>query len=487
MRLFGFLPTGMLPVSRREVIPSTDAAGRVAGDGRGGAVAYRESPTADAAGKVSGVPATTDPNHPSNQSKAAGGDYAERIVYVGGPADALVVGTVYRAVNLRADTMSVMPVQYQKRDFEKGNYYVDMRGLGKRINYLLQEEPNPIMSAADMWKLVEINRLFYGNSFVYIERDEFDFPLRLWLVKSGGYNVNTGRFVGVTFLTDNGYVTLPDVPREDMLHFANTFRYQNGVWGIPTLQFAIETLSLNRTIKLQSLETAAKGGRVKGFISEEKAAGYQGTQAAGRYAKEAADAYASEIQTKLYTGHDILAIQGLDKFTNIQMSAVEMQLFEQLGATNDDVSRFFGVPRPLLMLDTNSHYNDYQNATMEFHTRTILPQKTGNEKEIARKLIGFKDYDVRRIHICEKPLLAMDPERQAKVDQLNLQTGAMTVNEIRAEHDMPTVENGDEPMASANLMTLKALIAKSDAATQLKPGSYTVEPSANGGEEGNKQ
>jgi phage portal protein BeeE len=192
------------------------------------------------------------------------------------------------------------------------------------------------------------------------------------------------------------------------------------------------------------------------------------------------DEYAQELQKKMYSGHDILAIRGLDKIQNISMTSAEMQMFEQLGATNDDVARFFGVPRPLLMLDTNSHYNDYQNATMEFHTRTILPQKTGNEKEIARKLIGFKEYGVRRIHICEKPLLAMDPERQAMVDQLNLQTGAMTVNEIRAGHDMPTVENGDEPMASANLLTLKALIAKSAGATTLQPGNYTVEDGKEG-------
>lgn len=169
------------------------------------------------------------------------------------------------------------------------------------------------------------------------------------------------------------------------------------------------------------------------------------------------------------------------------MTGSDMQAFEQLGATNDDVSRFFGVPRPLLMLDTNSHYNDYQNATMEFHTRTILPQKNGNEKEISRKLIGFKDYGTLRIHICEKPLLAMDPERQAKVDLLNLQTGASTINEVRAEHDRPSVEGGDTPLASANLMTLYALIAKGEAATELKPGNYTVkQPSndSNNGEEG---
>ena len=45
------------------------------------------------------------------------------------------------------------------------------------------------------------------------------------------------------------------------------------------------------------------------------------------------------------------------------------------------------------------------------------------------------------------------------------------------------MENGDEPMASANLMTLKALIAKSDASTQLKPGNYTVGEPAKEGEE----
>ena len=421
-----------------------------------------------------GVPSSTNEQEP----KVQGGDYQERIAYVRGPEQALVVGAVYRAVNLRADTMSVMPVQYQKRDFEGGNFMQDMRGLGKRINYLLQEESNPIMSASDLWKLVEINRLFFGNSFVYIERDEFGFPLHLWLVKSGGYNIVSGTYSTIVYLSDHDYVTLTNVPREDVLHFANTFRYQNGIWGIPTLQYAIETLSLNRTLRQQSLETAAKGGRVKLIIGEEKPAGTASTVASGLYNKDQMNAYAEELQKKMYSGHDILAIRGLDKVQNISMSAVEMQMFEQLGATNDDVARFFGVPRPLLMLDTNSHYNDYQNATMEFHTRTILPQKTGNEKEIARKLIGFRDYGVRRIHICEDPLMVMDPERRAKVALMKLQASIATPNEIRAEFDMPTVADGDTPLASANLLTLKALLAKSAP----ESGRPTTEPKNDGNE-----
>lgn len=402
---------------------------------------------------IGGTPGVPDSTMPKKESSIAGASFSERIAYVRGPEQALCTGTVYRAVNLRADTLSVMPVQYQKKDFEKDNYYVDMRGLGKRMNYLLQEESNPIMTATDMWKLVEINRLLFGNGFVYVERDEFDFPVALWLVKSGGYNVNTGRFVSITFLTDHGYVTMPDVPREDLLHFPNTFRYQNGIWGISTLQYAIQTLSLNRTLMQQSLETAAKGGRVKLLIGEQ-AQGSVSPIAMGLFDKSEMDKYAQELQQKMYSGQDVLAIRGLDKVENISMNAQEMQMFEQLGGTNDDVARFFGVPRPLLMLDTNSHYNDYQNATMEFHTRTILPQKTGNEKEIARKLIGFKDYGSKRIHICEKPLLAMDPERKAKVDESRLRSGTATVNELRAEYDMPSVENGDIVYVLTNLAEL---------------------------------
>ena len=412
---------------------------------------FRKREADPSAKPVPGVPVTTDPNHPSNQT-VEGGDYAERIVPVRSPESACSVSAVYRAITLRGDTMSVMPVQYRKKDFERDNFVQDMRGLGRRINYLLQEEANPIMTAPDLWNLVELNRTLTGNGFVYIERDEFGFPLHLWLV---------------------GYRTEVNVPTSDVLHFPNNFRYPNG-WGKSTLLYAFEALTLNRTLRSQALDTAAKGGRIKGIISEKQPQQGVGTLAYGLLNQSEVQKTAQEMQKKFYSGHDIVSMHGLESFQNLSMTAQDMQMLEQLGITYDDVARYWGVPRPLLMLDTNSHYNDYQNATMEFHTRTILPLKNRNEKEIARKLIGMKDYGTRDIHICEDPLMVMDPERRAKVAQLKMQAGLCTVNEARRDFDMPAVEDGDVPMASANLMTLKALIAKSDASTQLKPGNYTV-------------
>ena len=428
---------------------------------------------------TNGVPTTSNEKAPS----VTGGSYSERIVYARDPQLALTVSAVYRATELRAKTIGVMPVQYQKRSAEGGNFTVDMRGLGKRMNYLLQEEPNPIMTATNLWELVTINRLMYGNGFVYIERwPGMDIPKALWLVREGSYNLVAGTY-NLSYLGENGYVVKVNVPRQDVLHFPNTFRTFNGFWGISTLQYALETLSLNKTLKAQTLETAAKGGRVKLIIGEEKPSQGQGTLAFGMFNIDQMNEYARELQEKMYGGQDILAIRGLDKVTNISMTSAEMQAAENLGLSYDDVARFWGTPRPLLMLDTNSHYNDYQNATMEYHTRTILPDKTDMEKEIFRKLIGQAEYGFRRIHICEKPLLSMDPERQAKVDQYHIQNG-WTFNEIRAEHDLPAVEGGDEPMASANLMTLKALMAKAEAATELQPGNYTVKAPATPAKEG---
>ena len=106
-------------------------------------------------GGAPGVPSSTIPK---DGGVTGAGSYQERIVYARDPITALTVSAVYRAVELRAKTIGVMPVQYRKKDFDKGNFTLDMRGLGKRMNYLLQQEPNPIMTAASMWELITINR-----------------------------------------------------------------------------------------------------------------------------------------------------------------------------------------------------------------------------------------------------------------------------------------------------------------------------------------
>lgn len=440
----------------------------------------RESLTPQQQAKA-GIPASTDPNHPTNQQQKqdGGGSFEERIVSARHPRVALTVSAVYRAVELRAKTIGQMQMQYQVRDREGGNFVMDVTkprqnqvSFGTRLNYLLQVEPNPMMSAQSLWEQVTVNRLMLGNGFVYIERDELGEPKYLWLAECGGYNLGTNTYV-ITYMGDKGIVKNKIVPREDVLHFPNTYRERNGFWGISTLRFAFDTLSLIKTEGRLALETAAKGGRIKGIISEKQPQQGVGTLAYGLLNQSEVGKTAQEMQRKFYSGEDIVSMHGLEQFQNLSLSAQDMQMIELLGMSHDDVARFYATPRPLLMMDTNSHYTTYTNATMEYLSRTIAPDGAEMEAECFRKLLSIYDFGQHRFHLCEQPLLRMDKKTQAEVALLNLQTGG-TLNEERAARDLPAVEGGDEPLASANLMTLKALIAKGEAATTLQPGSYIV-------------
>ena len=427
MNILGlFSPTGTLPIFKREVVPT---------------------PTKPTPGIVT----TTDPNAPENQPSNNTGSFEEKVVRVTSPNMSLTISAVYRAVELKAKTIGQMEMQYQRKDSEKGNFVQSMWGEGRILNWLMQKQANPIMTGSELFQQMSIHRELLGNAFVYIERDNAGQLMNLWLALCGGYNPMTGTYT-LTYNTDRGMRSRFEAPTEDVIHWRNTFRHPEGYMGIPTHVYAIQTLSQIATQRQLALETAAKGGRVKLLIGEEKPSQGQGTLAFGLLNKEQMQKYADEINDRIYV-KDVTALRGLENVHNISMTAQDMQMMEMLGISLDDCARYYGTPRPLLMLDTNSHYNDYTNATMEYLQRTIAPLARELEDLFDAKFLTAADFGKRRFHMCELPLLRMDLEKQAKVDQLRLQMG-WTVNEIRNQYDMPAIDKGDIPYVSTNLAEL---------------------------------
>ena len=400
---------------------------------------------------ASAVPNATDMKAATEQPAEGTGSYEERVVRVANPNMALTISAVYRAVELKAKTIGQMEMQYQRKDSVGGNYVQTMWGDGKLMNWMLQKRPNPMTTGAELFQQMSIHRDLLGNAFVYIERDALDRPINFWLALCGGYNPVTNSYT-LTFNTDRGMRSKFEAPTEDVIHWRNTFRHPDGYMGIPTHIYAIQTLSQIATQRQLNLETAAKGGRMKLLIGEEKGATPTGTMAGGLFNKEEMQKYADELNDRIYV-KDVNALRGLDKVINISLTAQDMQMMELLGISLDDCARFYGTPRPLLMLDTNSHYNDYTNATMEYLQRTIAPLARELEDLFDVKFLTADDFGKRRFHMCELPLLRMDLEKQAKVDQLHLAMG-WTVNEIRQQYDLPAIEKGDTSYVSTNLAEL---------------------------------
>ena len=399
--------------------------------------------------ETAGVPASTKSDTTATQTH--GGSFEQNIVRVGSPQSALTISAVHRAIEVRAKTMGQLVMQYQRRNKAGGNFVPFMFGESRAINYLLQVAPNPMMTASAFFEQMEISKLTKGNAVVYIERDGTGLPTAFWMATQAGYDIASGTY-NLVYLSERGYKTKFNVPKSDILHFPNTYKYPDSNWGIPTITFAVNTMSLIATENHQALDTAAKGGRVKLIIGEE-ARGSQGLLAGGLYDKPALKRYADELNNELYA-KDVVAMRGLDKITNISMSAQDQQMIELLKISQDDIARFFGVPRPLLMIDGNSSYKTPEAATQEFLTRTIQPNIRGIEDEFNRKLLSAYDFGERRYHLCEQPLLRLDKKAQAEIDEMKLRTGVMNIDELRAQYDLPTVEGGDKFYISTNLAEL---------------------------------
>jgi hypothetical protein len=73
-------------------------------------------------------------------------------------------------------------------------------------------------------------------------------------------------------------------------------------------------------------------------------------------------------------------------------------------------------------------------------------------------------------------LRRLDPQGQANIDKINLETGVKSVNELRSQYDLPTVAGGDIHYISTNLAEVGS--------DKLRGGATTPPPAEPINEEG---
>ena len=402
-----------------------------------------------------GVPTTTDPNDASNQPPKTA-NWEANVVNPRGNKS-LMVPAWYRGVSLIMQTMGQMVTQYQRINKEGGNFVEDRYGMNRDLNYLLQVRPNPLMTASQLQEQIEYRKIYFGNALVYIERNDYGDVKYLWLCTGGGYDPINDTY-SITYNGLHGPSIHAVVPSRNILHFKNVFMTQDYYWGIPTLDFAYKSLQIAATADDQALQDVAKGGRHKVLLQEQTPQNNGGTR--GRQNPAELRKTAKRFEGDWASG-DVVVLDNVMEPHIISQTSQQLQLLEQRGFQVSDLARILGVPRIMMMEDAGSSYKMPEHATQEFMLRTIQPRIREWEDELNSKLLTAEDFGKRRIHVCELPLRRLDAKGQAEIDKLHLETGVNTVNELRNQYDLPALENGDEPLASANLMTLKALMAKS--------------------------
>ena len=424
-----------------------------------------------------GVPVTTNPNDPSNQQTVKTGNWEQNKVRPWGKSS-LLVPAWCRGVSLIMQTMGQMVVQYQRLNQEGGNFVEDRYGDNRKLNYLLQVRPNPLMTASEMQEQIEFRKIYYGNAYVYIERNEYDDPIALWLCTGGGYNPLTDMYT----LTYNGYrgpVVRMQTESRNVLHYKNVFLTDDMYMGIPMIDVAINALSIAATANDQTLTDIAKGGRFK-ILVQEKDQVPVGTR--GRATKEQLRKITQELGNDMYGG-DAMWLNNVADAKIISQTASELKLLEEKGFEVKELARILGIPLIMMMEGEGGNYRMPEHATQEFLLRTIQPRIRKHEDEMNSKLLLPGDFGKRRIHVCELPLRRLDAKGQAEIDKLHLESG-WSVNELRAAYDLPSIADGDAHYVSTNLAEVGSEKLRSNGGGRPAEGNATAQnTNSNDGEE----
>ncbi|MCD8265831.1 MAG: phage portal protein [Prevotellaceae bacterium] len=370
-----------------------------------------------------------------------GASYQQRIARASTEETALCVAAIYRAADIRSNSIGSLKLRLLM--WNKAGKFLEESHYGGfgRENHVLQVRPNSRQNAFQFWKQVEMMRMFDGHCYILPSfKDGFLselIPCRgIWNSLTDTYTLENMAF-GLSGVQVRG---------EDILVLRGiTTRLHPE--GESIIHYAARTASVSATIESLSLESAAKGGRQK-LIMQQKADG--GLTGIGGLDPMQMQEQARRLEESIYS-NDVVYDDSISTITPISMNAVDLQLLDTRKFTVADIARFFGVPRSLLMDDSNSSYKTPEAATTEFMSRTIMPIIKETEAEFDAKLLSPEDYGHYAYRYDTKALYELDRETSGNYNKTRLETGMASINEMRAEMNLPAVDNGDDHFVSCNV------------------------------------
>lgn len=376
---------------------------------------------------------------------SSGADFLGNIVHINRENSCLTLPAVFRGITLRANTMAKLTAQYQRRDTTGGNFIQDMGPTrGRHINYLLQVRPNPYMGWGILMKQLEIRRILWGNAYIYVERGMDDEIKAFWLCSSASY-VPTSDTYNVTHYVGNLIRTVGFVPSRDVLHFRFDMM-MDGFNGIGLLGYAQRTFSLAATQQQLTLDTTAKGGIRKLVVQEQQQSGWGLGKSTKDQMNTIAKTFAEDLNLK-----DVTYLPNVAGFKDISQTLAELELLASRRWSTVEIANFLSIPVQYLGDAGSSNYKTPEFATLDLLSNCIAPTIEEIEDEMNAKLLDETDFDRHRYHLCENALFRLDRQSQTLWNKNRMETGVVSINELRAEQELGRIDNGDDHYVSTNL------------------------------------
>lgn len=340
------------------------------------------------------------------------------------PVGAMCYTPAFAAVKLIAETVASFPVITYKRLPDGGR----TRATDVPLYTLLHDRPSDSMTPFHFWDAVVKTAINKGCCYVYIERNGAGEPANLNILENGkvrfAYN---GGIKSYIYDLGGKNVVISD---DDMIHVLGFT--ENGIVGIPMLQYAERAIRLGIASELYGERFFTKGFTLGGVIEMPNMPTPQQIDVMRRSFEA--------LHAGLENSHSVAIVPGGGKYIAQQMSNEQAQFIELRKYQLLEIARIFRIPPHMLGSMDAATFSNIEHQSLEFIRDTIRPWLTRIEQELNRKLFGFGEYFAE--FLIDDTLRG---DTNSRKDYFNtaLQGGWMTVNEVRRLENLPPLPGGD--------------------------------------------
>lgn len=333
------------------------------------------------------------------------------------------IGAVYACVRLLSDTISSLPVDtFVRRD---GNrlpfrprpaWVYEPEGPGSsRVEYMKQLVTSMLLSHG---AVIQVLRGGNGEVAALQPLD----PTRVIVRRNP-------RTRAREFVVDGSAV----LANEDVLYICE-MRRPGQVMGVSRIDEVKNTLGLARALDEFASRYFSNGANAGGIIE------FPGNLTQEQ-AKDVVEAFEAGHKG-LRKSHRPGVLSGGAKFMKIGSDAEQAQMLQSRQFAVEEIARVFRVPPSMIGLNTPGamSYASVEHNEIQFVRHSLSPLIVAIEEAHNRLLPGDSF-----LRVNMDGLLRGDSATQAQVFSTALQSGYMSVNDVRGLMDLRPVENGDLP------------------------------------------
>lgn len=345
---------------------------------------------------------------------------------------------LFAAVSRISNSLSAMPIQL----------YKGSSPVKSTLNDLIRYSPNPNMTSCQFFKTMEACRDTSGNAYAIKVPDADGTLSRLDVLNPAN--------VHPILETDSGelwYRITPDQGgKEYYVHNFNIihlpFISTNGYSGVNPVSVLFDTLKYSEDIQFFNVRQLEQGVTAAIILEAPANLGKEQT-------KELSE---SIMRTYKETSGNIMMLESGVTAKALNLSPVDSNLFEVEKITRSKVAMVYNIPPHLLGDYSDTSFSSQEQQMLEFLMLTMLPIVTAYEQEFNRKLLT-KEQRRNGYHweFDMDAILRADAASQAEVNYKAVRSGWKTVDEIRANFNLPPLPGGigKKPLVSQDLATLE--------------------------------